>query len=74
MGYRQGRRSAKSRQGVLLSRRGLSVSRESGDVAYGILCSRCDFFSFAVSGRGFMSYRDAVRLAERHVCDVLDFE
>ena len=67
-------RVRRQRQRAFFTRNGTTITRESGDVAYAIACSRCDFFSFAVTARGFMCYRDAVRLAERHVCDVLDFE
>lgn len=64
----------RQRQRALLTRKGVTITRKNGDVAYAIACLKCDFFSFAVTARGFMSYRDATKLAERHVCDVLDLE
>lgn len=72
--YGQRPRARRQRQRALLTRNGTMITRESGEVAYAIFCPKCEFFSFAVTGRGFMSYRDAFRLAERHACDVLDFE
>ena len=62
------------RQRALLTRNGTTITREGSDYAYIIYCQRCDFMSRAVSARGMLPYRDAVKLANRHSCEVLDLE
>ena len=61
---------SKQRQRVKL-REGATITRESGSDPYIIWCSVCDFYTTAVSGRGMLVYRDAVKLANRHRCGQL---
>ena len=47
------------------------ISRENGSHPYIVWCSVCDFYTTAVSSRGMLVYRDAVKLANRHRCGQL---
>jgi hypothetical protein len=55
------------RQRVKL-REGTTITREDSLRPYIIWCARCDYYTTAVSARGFLMYREAVRLANRHKC------
>ncbi len=49
-------------------REGTTITRENGSHPYIIWCAKCDFYTTAVSGRGWLVYREAVKLANRHSC------
>ena len=47
---------------------GTTITREDGSHPYIIWCAKCDFYTTAVSARGWLMYREAVKLANRHSC------
>jgi hypothetical protein len=55
------------RQRVKL-REGTTITREDGSRPYIIWCARCDYYTTAMSSRGMLVYREAVKLANRHRC------
>lgn len=57
----------RQRQRVKL-REGTTITREDGSRPYIIWCARCDYYTTAMSSRGMLVYREAVRLANRHRC------
>jgi hypothetical protein len=56
------------RQRALLTHNGTTITREDGSHPYIIWCAKCDFYTTAMSARGMLVYREAVRLANRHRC------
>jgi hypothetical protein len=46
----------------------ITLQKSNGNASYIIYCSRCDTMTYAVSGRGAMFYREALKLARRHMC------
>ena len=46
----------------------VTVTREDGSHPYQIYCSACDYYTTAVTGRGWLIYNEAVKLANRHAC------
>ena len=63
----QRQRASGQRQRVKL-REGTTITREDGSRPYIIWCARCDYYTTAMSSRGMLVYREAVRLANRHRC------
>jgi hypothetical protein len=55
------------RQRAIL-REGTTITRENGSHPYIIWCAKCDFYTTAISARGMLVYKEAVRLANRHRC------
>jgi hypothetical protein len=49
-------------------REGTTITRENGSHPYIIWCQKCDFYTTAMSARGMLVYREAVKLANRHSC------
>lgn len=49
-------------------REGTTITRENGSRAYIIWCQKCDFYTTAVNGNGFLTHKQAVKLANRHSC------
>jgi hypothetical protein len=49
-------------------REGTTITREDGSRPYIIWCARCDYYTTAMSSRGMLVYREAVKLANRHSC------
>lgn len=47
---------------------GTTITRENGSHPYIIWCAKCDFYTTAISARGMLVYKEAVRLANRHRC------
>jgi len=58
----------KKEQQRLELREGTTIMREDSSRPYIIWCARCDYYTTAVSARGWLMYREAVRLANRHKC------
>ena len=56
------------RQRVKL-REGTTITREDGSRPHIIWCARCDYYTTAMSSRGMLVYKEAVRLANRHRCE-----
>jgi hypothetical protein len=50
-------------------REGTTITREDVSRPYIIWCARCDFYTTAVSASGWLMYREAVRLANKHRCE-----
>ena len=46
----------------------ISIKRRDDNACYVIFCQRCDTITYAVSGKGAMSFRDSARLARKHIC------
>ena len=46
----------------------VTVTREDGLTPYTIHCVKCDYYTTAVTGRGWLIYNEAVKLANRHIC------
>jgi hypothetical protein len=49
-------------------RAGTMITREDVSRPYIIWCAKCDFYTTAVSARGWLMYREAVKLANKHSC------
>ena len=64
----QRQRVSGQRQRALLTHNGTTITRENGSHPYIIWCAKCDFYTTAMSARGMLVYREAVRLANRHRC------
>jgi hypothetical protein len=63
----QRQRVNRQRQRAIL-RVGTTITREDGSHPYIIWCAKCDYYTTAMSARGMLVYREAVRLANRHSC------
>ena len=49
-------------------RKTTTITRENGSHPYIIWCQKCDFYTTAVSGKGWLIYNEAVKLANKHSC------